>query len=59
MDKGKSLTEQGRAILLAAASGKIAIDECARLLQGIGALARVAELDELEQRIQALEEEKT
>lgn len=49
------LTEQGRAVLAAVADGRIAPGQGAVLLNGIGTLARVAEIDELTRRIEALE----
>ena len=53
---GGSLTEQGRAVLAAVSTGDLAPEQAARLLSAIGALARVAEIDELTDRIEKLEE---
>jgi hypothetical protein len=50
-----SLTEQGRAVLACVAAGELAPGQGAALLGGIASLARVAELDEIERRIDALE----
>jgi hypothetical protein len=50
-----SLTEQGRAVLAAVSAGAIDAETGSRLLTGIGALARVAELDELTRRVDELE----
>ena len=50
-----TLTEQGRAVMRAVAAGEIAPGQGASLLSGLGALARVAEIDELTARIEALE----
>lgn len=50
-----SLTEQGRALLLAATAGEIAPGQAAALLGALAALGRVAELDELTRRIESLE----
>ena len=50
-----SLTDQGRAVLAAVGSGELAPGQGAVLLGAIGQLARVAEIDELERRITALE----
>lgn len=50
-----SLTDQGRAVLLAVAAGEIAPSQGAALLSSIAGLARVAEVDELVRRIDALE----
>lgn len=52
-----SLTEQGRAILAAVAGAELAPGQGAQLLGAIGSLARVAEIDELAQRIEALEKQ--
>ena len=49
------LTDQGRAVLAAVAAGELAPSQGAALLGAIGALARVAEVDELARRIEALE----
>lgn len=51
-----SLTEKGQAVLQAVASGRLAPSQGAQLLTGIGTLARVAEVDELERRVKALEQ---
>jgi len=51
-----SLTAQGRAVLRSVASGELAPSQGAALLGAIGQLARVAEVDELTRRIEALEE---
>ena len=50
-----SLTEQGRAVLASVAAGALAPGQGAALLGAIGALARVAEIDELAARVAALE----
>lgn len=50
-----SLTEQGRAVLASVASGELAPGQGAALVGAIGALARVAEVDELAARVAALE----
>lgn len=50
-----SLTEQGRSVLKAVADGELAPSQGAALVSAIGALARVAEIDELAARIAALE----
>ena len=50
-----TLTDQGRAVLAAVAAGELAPGQGAALLASIGALARVAEVDELAARITALE----
>jgi len=53
---GGSLTEKGNAILDAVAAGLLAPTQGAALVGAIGALARVAEVDELAARVAALEE---
>ncbi|MFO1196827.1 MAG: DUF5681 domain-containing protein [Burkholderiaceae bacterium] len=50
-----TLTEQGRAVLAAVATGKLAPTPGAALLSALGTLARVAEVDELTRRVEALE----
>ena len=50
-----TLTDQGRAVLASVASGELAPGQGAALLGAIGTLARVAEVDELERRLTALE----
>lgn len=52
---GEGLTEQGRAIVQAVAAGTLAPGQGAQLLAGLGSLARITEIDELERRITALE----
>ena len=50
-----SLADQGRAVVLALASGKLPPTPAAMLLQGLGTLARLIELDELEKRTALVE----
>jgi len=52
-----TLTDQGRAVLAAVAAGELAPGQGAQLLAAIGTLGKVAEIDELETRIQKLEEQ--
>jgi hypothetical protein len=52
---GETLTDKATAILNAMASGKIAPTQAAQLLQALGAVAKIIETDELEERIAALE----
>lgn len=49
------LTDSGRAILKAVAGGELAPDTGAQLVAALGGLARITEIDELEQRLAALE----
>lgn len=51
----KGITGQGMAIIQAVAAGEIAPSQGNALLTGLGALARIKEIDELERRITALE----
>lgn len=50
-----TLTDQGRAILAAVAAGQLAPGAGAQLVAAVGQLAKIAEIDELERRIAALE----
>jgi Family of unknown function (DUF5681) len=50
-----SLSDQGRAVLMAAGAGDLAPGQAAQLLAGLGALAKLIETDELAARIAALE----
>ena len=52
---GEGLTAQGVAIVQAVAAGTLAPGQGAALLTGLGALARIKEIDELEKRITQLE----
>ena len=53
---GGSLTERGRAVLDAAGRGEIGVSQASQLVGALAGLARVAEMDELLARIEALEE---
>ncbi len=50
-----SLGDQGRAVMAAVAAGELTPAQGAQLLGAIGSLARVIELDELDERLRALE----
>lgn len=52
---GEGITAQGVAIVQAVAAGTLAPGQGAALLSGLGALARIREIDELEKRITKLE----
>jgi len=52
---GETLTDQGRAVLSAVSAGALPPGQGSQLIAAIGALARVAEIDELERRLSALE----
>ena len=49
------LADQGRAVLAALAAGHLPANQAAGILQGLGNLAKLVELDKLEKRIAALE----
>lgn len=49
------LAEQGRVVWAALATGQLPANQAASLLQGLGTLAKLVEMDELEKRIAALE----
>lgn len=55
MPAGEGMTAQGEAIVQAVADGLIAPGQGAALLTGLGALARIKEIDELERRVAQLE----
>ncbi len=50
-----TLADQGRAVMVAAGDGDLAPGQAAQLLAGLGALAKLVEIDELTARITALE----
>lgn len=52
------LADQGRAVLAALASGQLPANQATSILQGLGSLARLIEVGELERRVSALEEGK-
>ena len=52
-----TLTDQGRAVMVAVSSGELAASQGAALIGAIGALARVVELDELAARVAQLEKQ--
>lgn len=52
-----TLTEQGRAVLAAVAAGKLSPSQGSQLLTAIGTLGKIAEIDELAARIEALEKQ--
>ena len=56
LPEGAGLAEQGREIVAAVGRGEVSPDMGTQLLNGLGSLARIVELDELEKRIQALED---
>jgi hypothetical protein len=54
--QGDTLAAQGQAVLAAVAEGQIAPSQAAQLLVGLGSVAKLVEVDELEKRITALEQ---
>lgn len=56
LDESAPLAEQGRSILAAIAQGEVPPDTGKHLLDALAALSRVAELDEITRRLDALEE---
>jgi hypothetical protein len=50
-----TLTDQGRAVMAAAATGELTPTQAAQLLAGLSALAKLVETDDLVKRVQALE----
>ena len=53
---GETLTTQGTRILQAVSEGELTPDQGTSLLQGLGTLARLKEMDELESRLSNLEQ---
>jgi hypothetical protein len=51
-----SLTKQGKTVMSAIGSGKLAPDTGSALLQALGTLVRIVEADELEKRVKKLED---
>ncbi|MFC0168403.1 DUF5681 domain-containing protein [Pseudoduganella danionis] len=58
LPQGASLTASGEAIMQAVATGALAPSQGAALLSGLGSVAKLKEIDELEARIAALEQSK-
>lgn len=54
-DVGGTLTEQGQGVLRAMLAGAITPDEAGALMQAISAQARVVQVEELNERVDALE----
>lgn len=53
---GITLTDKAHSLLLAAAEGRMSTTDTKALLDALGVVARIRETEELEQRIQALEQ---
>lgn len=56
-DPDAPLTDQARQILAAVAEGKLPPDQGRALMDGVAALSRVTEIDDLARRITAIEEQ--
>jgi hypothetical protein len=56
LPENATLAEQGEAIIGAVAAGELSPSTGGQLLQGLGAQARVVEVDDLKRRIEALEQ---
>ena len=56
MPQGGSLTQQASFVLQAAAGGQIALSQASQMIGALATMARLVEVDELAQRITALEE---
>lgn len=55
---GGTLLEQGRAVLAAVNEGTIGPDQAASLMQALSAQSNIVKVDDLERRVQALEEKR-
>ncbi|MGN8159499.1 DUF5681 domain-containing protein [Salinisphaera sp. SWV1] len=55
LDSNASLVEQGQAIVAALSAGQLSPADAATLMQTVTAQARLVEVEELEQRVTALE----
>lgn len=56
MEKAKGLAAKAEVVLTALACGGLPIDAGRSLLEAIGAVARISEVDELAKRVEALEQ---
>ena len=56
LDKATSLVEQGQAVINALATGEVSPSEGATLMSSVANQARIIEIDEIEKRLAALEE---
>jgi hypothetical protein len=55
MGEAETLLERATAAIVAAAEGELAPDVASQLVQAVGVLSRVAEVQDLEKRLEALE----
>lgn len=55
---GETLTDKAQSVVTALGAGELSPSQAAQLLQAIGSLAKVVEVDELTRRIEALEGQK-
>ncbi len=53
--KGKTLTEKAEHILHGVSNGELSVDQAAQLISSIGALGNLIEIEELRERLEALE----
>lgn len=53
--KGKTMTEQAELIVVAMGNGTISVEQSQTMLTALSSLARIKSVDEIEQRLQALE----
>ncbi len=53
---GATLTEAGEAVLAGVGEGRVTPDQGGKLLQGLGAQARIVEVDQLRERLDKLEQ---
>ena len=54
--EGKSLSEQGELVVVAASKGLITAEQSQAMLSSLASLFRIKELDDIEQRLRLLEE---
>jgi len=52
---GGTLTERAASVVDAVSTGSLSVDEGTRLIQALGSMARILEVDQLEERISKLE----
>ena len=52
---GETLTEKGKSVIEAVGRGELSPSDASSLLSGLTSQARVAEIDDLEQRVRELE----
>lgn len=55
---GESFTDQGRSALQAMAAGQLSVSQAAQLINALSGMAKLTQMDELERRLAALEQER-